>query len=383
MGIVGAGRMGTIRALSAKSHPHCHVVHVVDSLVDRASALASQLGCGAGPAWEELLERNDVDVVVVAVPHKFLAPISSAALKLGKHVFCEKPGARSAAEAQTVLRAASDGWPSGHPSARQSSRNRNHPRFVIGFTLRHHPALLRAHEMVETGVIGEPLYVCGRYGHGGRPGYEQEWRADPDLAGGGELLDQGVHLIDLSRWFLGEFEQVLAHVATFSWRTKQVNQGTRLEDNAFLLLRCASGRAAWLHASWTQWKNRFSFEIYGEDGSIEAKGLCGSYGPERLVVARRRREGGPPEMQETDLSAEIQQNESTNPWTHEWDAFVSSVLAGAEAGGGTHKVCSASGVDAWEALRTVEAAYLASLTGTAVSIPRSAAPVSSGCPTTR
>ena len=105
------------------------------------------------------------------------------------------------------------------------------------------------------------MFVRGRYGHGGRLGMEKEWRGDPAVSGGGEMLDQGVHLIDLARWFLGDFTDVSGHVATYFWDWP-------VEDNGFALLRTAAGQVAWLHASCTEWKNLFSFEIYGRDGKL-------------------------------------------------------------------------------------------------------------------
>src|SRR5216684_7932391 len=178
VGVVGAGRMGRIRSLSAKAHPQSELVEVVDTIAEHASSLAAETGCRAGTDWQELLERDDVDAIVVATPHKYLAPITTAALNAGKYVFCEKPGARNATEAETVLKAAY-----GSTTARQLGpavpiASESNTRLFVGFTLRHYPAVVRARELVAAGVIGEPMYVRGRYGHGGRPDYNQEWRGD-------------------------------------------------------------------------------------------------------------------------------------------------------------------------------------------------------------
>jgi predicted dehydrogenase len=370
IGVVGAGRMGRIRSLSAKAHPRCELVEVVDAIAEHARMLAAETGCQAGTDWQELIERGDVDAIVVATPHKYLAPITTAALNAGKSVFCEKPGARNATEAGIVLKTASGNRSSGESEPGAPSTPRNHSRLVVGFTLRHYPAVARARELVDAGVIGVPMYVRGRYGHGGRPDYDLEWRGDPELAGGGELLDQGVHLIDLSRWFLGEFGQVFGSVNTYFWNSRQNSSNTSLEDNAFLSLRTEAGRMAWLHASWTQWKNLFSFEIYGEDGSLQINGLSGHYGIQRLQIARRRPEGGAPEVQETDFPAVERQNAQDSVWTAEWAAFISSVLDNNDAGNGKLAAPSASGVDAWETLKIVEAAYEASRTGTVVALRR-------------
>src|SRR5207302_3632231 len=122
----------------------------------------------------------------------------------------------------------------------------------VGYNHRYHPALLKARELVDDGAVGPLMFIRARYGHGGRPGYDREWRADPALSGGGELVDQGVHLIDLSRWFLGdEFADVRGRVVTAYWDMK-------VDDNAFLTLTTRAGRIAHLHASCTEWKNLFS-----------------------------------------------------------------------------------------------------------------------------
>src|SRR5712692_746360 len=358
--------MGRIRSLSARAHPQSEVVGVVDTIVEHARSLAAETGCPVDTDWQKLVQREDVDAIVVATPHKYLAPITTAALKAGKYVFCEKPGARNAAEAQMVLKSASGNWSSGKSEPGAPSAPRNDSRLVVGFTLRHYPAVARARELVDAGVIGEPMYVRGRYGHGGRPDYDLEWRGDPELAGGGELLDQGVHLIDLSRWFLGEFGQVFGSVNTYFWNSRENSSNTSLEDNAFLSLRTEAGRIAWLHASWTQWKNLFSFEIYGEDGSLQINGLCGHYGPQQLQIARRRSQGGPPEVQEMDFASSGKQSAQDDVWTQEWAAFVSSVLDRKKAENGNSGVAPACGLDAWEALKIVDAAYEASRRGTAV-----------------
>jgi predicted dehydrogenase len=364
IGIVGAGRMGRIRSLSARAHPQSEVVGVVDNIVEHARALAAEFSCPVDTDWQKLVAREDVDAIVVATPHKYLAPITAAALKAGKYVFCEKPGARSAAEAEVVLRAAYGG---SHPtdSGLRLSRQ-NNTQLTVGFTLRHYPAIVHARELVAKGAIGDLMYVRARYGHGGRPDYNLEWRGDLEMAGGGELLDQGVHLIDLSRWFLGEFEQVSGSVGTYFWGLSHDHSTRNLEDNAFLSLRTETGRIAWLHASWTQWKNLFSFEIYGRQGSIEVNGLAGHYGPQKLQITRRREQGGPPELQELDFGSEKKGSTQDEVWTHEWAAFISNAVDNKEASNRKQDSLSASGLDAWEALKIVEAAYEASRSGKAV-----------------
>ncbi len=370
VGIVGAGRMGRIRAVSAHSHPQCKVVKIADTRRHQAETLATELGCSAGTDWSELIQREDIDAVVVATPHKYLAPISTAALKAGKHVFCEKPGARSAAEIEMALSALAFSQIPSQLRVQETNHPRRAPCLVVGFTLRHHPAVARAHELVAQGAVGQPMYVLARYGHGGRPGYEQEWRGDRELAGGGELLDQGVHLIDLCRWFMGEFEEVSGFVSSYFWHPRTIDTAPPLEDNAFLLLRNEADRVAWLHASWTQWKNVFSFEIYGEDGFLQVNGLGGHYGRQQLLKGRRRRKGGPPEVERLDFRVRERPGAPDSVWTREWSAFVSAILEPVIETNENQLVPPATAYDAWQALRIVEAAYEAARRRAAVPLNR-------------
>ncbi len=369
IGIIGAGRMGRIRAHSAMLHPCCEVVGVADTNLPQAESLAAEADCAASSDWRQLVRREDVDAVVVATPHKFLASISAAAIEERKHVLCEKPGARNRAEAEATLRALYGAWPPAQGMPNPRTRTDRAAKLVMGFTLRHHRGIARTRQLLVEGEIGKPMYLIARYGHGGRPGYEQEWRHATDLAGGGELLDQGIHLIDLSRWFLGEFAEVTGFVGNYFWGLRDAAAGSGIEDNAFLQLRSAEGRVASLQASWTQWKNLFSLEVYGENGFLEVHGLGGSYGEEKLVIGHRRSQGGAPDLQRIDLHAGRTQESSGDVWGLEWHAFVSEVMDPGNAEQRPPGARSASAVDAWEALRIVEAAYAASRNASAVSLP--------------
>jgi predicted dehydrogenase len=209
---------------------------------------------------------------MIATVNAALVPIASQALFAGKHVLAEKPGALSLRDLETLEKVAAQ----------------SEALYRIGYNHRFHPAFLKAREIFESGALGPMMFVRGRYGQGGRVGYEKEWRADPKLSGGGELIDQGVHLIDVAGVFLGEFTEVDGHVATYFWKMP-------VDDNAFLNLRTREGRTAWLHASCTEWKNMFSLEVYGRDGKLHMEGLGGSYGLERLTWYKMLPQMGPPE----------------------------------------------------------------------------------------
>lgn len=293
--IVGCGLIGAKRAAAAAGH---EIVVVCDRDQDRAAQLAQRTGARALSDWHEAVSA-EVDAVMVATTHDQLAAVSLGAIEAGRHVLVEKPAGRSLSEVQAVAAAAE-----------------NHNRIVkVGFNHRFHPAFLKAREIVDTGVLGPLMLVRARYGHGGRIGYEAEWRAQPMISGGGELIDQGSHLIDLSRWFLGELTVDYAAVPTLFWNMEA-------EDNCFLALRTAAAQIAWLHASWTEWKNTFSFEIFGRHGKLVIDGLGGSYGLERLTFHRMLPHMGPPETTTFEYPGEDQS------WRAEFDDFAASLRDG-------------------------------------------------------
>ena len=243
-----------------------------DTDVSRAEALANSTRAKVFRDWRELVWSPVVDVVIVATLHDSLAEITQRAAEAGKHVLVEKPAARTAAELIPVMATAAKFGVKVH----------------VGFNHRYHRSLRKAKEIIQSRALGELMYVRARYGHGARLGYEKEWRSNPALSGGGELIDQGPHLIDLSRWFLGDFTEVQGFAHTYFW-------DMQVDDNGFLLLKTAKNQAAFLHVSCTEWKNLFSMEIYGKLGKLDLTGLGGSYGLEKITWYQMLPEMGPPD----------------------------------------------------------------------------------------
>jgi predicted dehydrogenase len=266
------------------------------------------------------LHDEEVAAVIVSTTNSSLAPITLAAVKAGKHVLVEKPGAISTRELEAIDTAAQ---PSGS-------------LVRVGFNHRYHPGFLKTRELIANEDLGDLMFIRGRYGHGGRPGYDREWRADPKLSGGGELIDQGVHLIDLAGHFLGEFSVIDGHAATYYWDMP-------VDDNAFLSLRTATGRTAWLHVSCSEWKNLFSFELYFRRAKLQIDGLGGSYGLERLAYYRMRPEMGPPDT----IIFEFPRGDQS--WAIELQEFLTDIREGRQPDPGIK--------EAKAALRVVEAIY--------------------------
>jgi predicted dehydrogenase len=299
----------------------CRVRVCCDTVLERAQKLAARFpGAEATSDWRAAAAHAEVDIAIIATTHDQLAAIAETAAAAGKHVLIEKPGARRAAELEPVRQAA----------------QRTGVAVRVGFNHRYHRALQEARRIFLSGALGEMMFVRGRYGHGGRVGYDREWRANPEVSGGGELLDQGVHLIDLARWFLGDFERVQGHIGTYFWSMP-------VEDNAFLILTTAGGQAAFLHATWTEWKNLFSFEVYGRHGKLDISGLGGSYGVERLAFYRMSPEMGPPETIIWEFPM------ADNSWDSEFADFLEDIRLRRDPVPGIR--------DAQAALRLVEKVY--------------------------
>lgn len=275
VGIVGCGLIGNKRLKALGKDDR--LVAAADTNLARARQLAaSHAGATTSADWHDVTNHPEVDLVVAATTNDMLAAVTLDAIQRGKHVLVEKPAARSADELEPVAAAAREAF------------DKNGTVVKVGFNHRFHPALIKARELFDAGALGPMMFVRGRYGQGGRLGMEKEWRGKRDIAGGGEMLDQGVHLIDLARWFLGDFADVSGHVARFYWDWE-------VEDNGFALLKTPGGQVAWLHASCTEWKNTFSLEIYGRDAKLHVEGLGGSYGVERLHYYKMLPQMGPPE----------------------------------------------------------------------------------------
>jgi len=324
IGIVGCGLIGQKRAKALGIGGR--LVACADIDTGRAESLAKSSDAKVCRDWQALVRLPEVDIVIVATRHDSLAAITLGALETNKHVLVEKPAARSAKELEPVMAAAI----------------KKNVKVRVGFSHRYHRALRKAKEIFDSGVLGELMFVRARYGHGGRIGYEKEWRADPKLSGGGELIDQGPHLIDLSRWFLGDFTEVQGFAHTYYWDMP-------VDDNGFMILKTSKQQVAFLHASCTEWKNMFSMEIYGKVGKLDISGLGGSYGMERLTYYKMLPQLGPPEATTWEYPGE------DDSWAVEIAEFYEDIRL--------NRSPSAGLKDAYEALKVVGKIYEQSFSG--------------------
>jgi predicted dehydrogenase len=330
-GLIGAGLQGWRRSRAIKESGETELVIVASGHQEKARRLADEMGCRAVASWEEVVRNEDVEVLLICTPTNLHAPMAIEALKRGKHVLCEKPLAKNIREAEEIVNTA----------------RANRVKVKCGFNLRHHPGIQQARKWIDEGAIGEPVFLRCRYGIGGRPGYEKEWRMDPEISGGGQLMDQGMHALDLARWFLGDFTEVSGFLQTAYWDIAP------LEDNAFAMLRAKKWEIASIHVSWTQWKNLFSLEIYGRDGYITVEGLGGSYGVEKAILGKRA--FLKPFQEEV-----IEFRGEDRSWQGEWAEFMKAIKENREPLG--------SGLDGLEVLRLADAIYQSAQKGSVVRV---------------
>lgn len=262
-GIVGYGYMGEIRRRNVDDHPDLTLVGVVDPRIEDAAKYRVTLF----PTYQDLVAQ-ELDILFVCTPNRLTPDVTVYALEHGCHVFAEKPPGRTVADIERIRAAEA-----AHPEL----------KLIFGFNHRHHPGITEAKAIVDSGTLGRILYLRGAYGKSGGDGFEKGWRNDPEMGGGGILLDQGIHMLDLFRFFGGDFDEVSGMMSTTHWDIP-------VEDNAFLIMRNSEGMIASLHSSATSWKHTFRLEIGLEKGYLTISGLLsktGSYGRETLLIGRR------------------------------------------------------------------------------------------------
>ncbi len=265
VGIVGFGYMGEIRRRVTEASDDLQLVGVCETDDAKRAAIA---GTETVSTYPELLDAG-LDAVFVCTPNRFAPQVTVDALHRGLHVFCEKPPGRDVPDIELMREAEA-----ANPAA----------KLMFGFNHRWHPGVVKAKVLVDSGRMGRVLGLRGVYGKSGGVGFRSSWRNDVEMSGGGILLDQGIHMLDLFRCFCGDFTSVKACLVDGYWHTG-------LEDNAWVVLRNEDGQGATLHSSATLWKHTFRLDIICEEGYLVVEGLLsktGSYGREQLVVGRRQ-----------------------------------------------------------------------------------------------
>ena len=263
VGIIGFGKMGRIRAATILKSGRAELVSIAE-----AGPLTSGAPAPRAASAEALLEDPTIDAVFICTPNYLNKPLTIAALEAGKHVFCEKPPAFTAADVREI----------------RIVEEKAAGVLMYGFNHRHHESIQRMKQIIDSGEMGRILWMRGRYGKEVNRSFFNGWRAKKALAGGGIMLDQGIHMLDLFLYLGGGFDEVQAMVSNLYWKIDGI------EDNVFANFRCSkTGLCASLHSTMTQWRYLFSLEVFLEQGALILNGLktsSGAYGEEDLAIKR-------------------------------------------------------------------------------------------------
>ena len=309
VGIAGYGVVGKRRRHFIDRNPSLQTVAVCDRVIPSKMTQADGLVCYSN--YKELLQE-DLDILFVCMTNDIAAEVTMAGLNKGMHVFCEKPPGRDLNDIAKVIQC-----------------KKKHPALKLkyGFNHRYHDSISDALSLIHSKALGEIINLRGIYGKSKilTFGQKEGWRTQRAIAGGGILLDQGIHLVDLLRLFAGEFTEIYSFISNDYWKHD-------VEDNAYALMRTANGKVAMLHSSATQWRHRFQLDISLERGSIILSGILSgskSYGAEKITIAwAAEDEHGDPKEQTTRYNLD-------NSWANEIAEFTQAILGLGEIQHGT------------------------------------------------
>ncbi len=309
VGIAGYGVVGKHRREFVDQHPALVTTAVCDLYFKEPGLIDD--GLKVFPHYKQLLEEP-LDALFVCLPNYLAAEVTMAGLEKGMHVFCEKPPGRDVSDIEQVI-----------------NTEAKFPDLVLkyGFNHRFHDSVRNALKIVESKELGEVINLRGVYGKSKIIPFSGGWRAERKYAGGGILLDQGIHMVDLMRLFCGEFEDVKSFITNSYWKHD-------VEDNAYALMRDRQGRIAMLHSSATQWQHRFMLEIALTEGYLELRGILTgskSYGQEKLIIGRRD------ESDKGSLRREMVTYLEDNSWRDEVYEFADAIVNGNDIKSGTSK----------------------------------------------
>lgn len=323
--IIGMGKIGKTRAKTIKDNPHTELIAAYDIDSKQLDEFDGIIKCSS---VDEIFKIQDLQAVVICTFNKYAPELTIKALEAGLHVFCEKPPARTSAELEAV----------------RAVEEEKNLVLKYGFNHRYHHSVIEAKKLVENNIFGKLLWMRGVYGKAGGNKFADNWRNDKDESGGGILIDQGIHMLDLMRFFAGDFKDIKSMVQTNYWDIK-------VEDNAFALMQTENGVMATIHSSATQWRHKFLLEMSFENGYINLDGILSgtrSYGDETLVIAKRQFENetfamGKPREEKIYFDTD-------ESWRLELDEFVECILE-------KKAVYNGNSYDALKVMQLVEAIY--------------------------
>lgn len=301
VGIAGYGVVGKLRRQYIDQHPELQTVAVCDKNIKKKGEVFD--GVPGYSNYNQLLDSEELDVLFVSLPNYLAPEVTMAGLEKGLHVFCEKPPGRNVEDILNVIEV-----------------EKKNPDLVLkyGFNHRYHYSVRDALRLIKSGELGEIINMTGSYGKSKMVPFVGEWRAERKYAGGGILLDQGIHMVDLMRAFCGDFQTVKSFISNRFWNYD-------VEDNAYALMWDEQGRVGMIHSSATQWQHRFRLEIALTEGYLELHGILSgskSYGEEKLIIGRKSKSFTGNDREEIVTYLE------DNSWHDEIFEFVDSINSG-------------------------------------------------------
>lgn len=298
VGIIGFGKMGKIRAKTVDATGCAKVISVYDNNPNNDFE-----GYNSVNEPYAIINNDDIDIIFVCTPNFLNKELTIAGLNSGKHVFCEKPPAFTGQDVKEII----------------ESEKKSNKKLMYGFNHRHHESVKQIKRIIDSNEYGKIIWMRGRYGKSVDAAYFETWRSKKDLAGGGILLDQGIHMLDLFLYLAKGFDKVKSFITNQYWECD-------VEDNAFVILKNnESGVTASLHSTMTQWRHLFSLEVFLEKGYLVLNGLktsSGTYGDEILTIAKNR-STAPAATWEDEEKVTFHTNKS---WKSEIDHFFESIL---------------------------------------------------------
>lgn len=322
-GITGYGYMGEIRERVIHKNPRLELAGICDT---NPATLERIKNCEVFESFEKLIAK-DIDIIFVCTPNIYSPKICIESMKRKIHIFCEKPPGRNVEDIKNIIKAESD-----------------QVKLMFGFNHRFHPGIVKAKVVVDSGRLGKIINIRGLYGKSGGKNFYTSWRNKKEISGGGILLDQGIHMLDLFRYFCGDFEYVKSFINNSYWKCD-------VEDNAYVILKNKKGQNAFFHSSATMWNHTFKIDITLEEGYIVVDGLLsktGSYGREKIVIGKRQFEDeasavGNPDEEVTYFDRDLS-------WNLEVEEFVECIDQNS-------KVTISSSEDALKVMEIIEKAY--------------------------
>jgi predicted dehydrogenase len=311
VGIAGYGIVGKRRHEFIELHPRLVVTSLCEQNFAQFPIELSEINTYTN--YEEMLKAEELDLLFVCLTNNIAAEVTIAGLKKGIHVFCEKPPGMNVEDVRDVI-----------------AEEKKHPNLKLkyGFNHRYHDSVKEALNLIQSGELGEVVNLRGVYGKSSIIPFTGGWRSKRDLAGGGILLDQGIHMVDLMRLFCGEFTEVKSFVSNDFWKHD-------VEDNAYAIMKDEKGRVAMLNSTATQWQHKFNLEISLSEGYIELHGILSgskSYGEEKIVIGRRNEESVNGQMESKTIKF-LQDNS----WRDEINEFAEAIIEDKPIQSGTSK----------------------------------------------